>query len=264
MVRHGWNQKLWGLALLLVIPSLSYAQPGGRGGFGGGGGGFGGRGGMFGPPGLLGMLMQEPVRQELKLTEDQFAELETMGREAGEAMRGSFGNFRDMSEEERQAAFEKMRMERDKLEKQMREKLLGALNQEQAARFSELEFQYFVQQGDLPRALKSAGVELTADKEEALKTKQEEVTKRVNEEIAKLRADGNKEVLSDVVSGAQLEKLMGKPFTFEQRPDGRGRGGPGGPGGGPDGGGRRGGRGDRGRPPAEGDDDAGARRRRDL
>ena len=86
---------------------------------------------------MAGMLRQEDVRAELKIT----AEQETKVREASDAVRESmqppefnFEELRDAPEEERQAAFTKMREFGDSVEKELRTKLAGILDEAQMAR----------------------------------------------------------------------------------------------------------------------------------
>ncbi|MDA0660016.1 MAG: hypothetical protein O2931_01720 [Planctomycetota bacterium] len=199
-----------------LFTALVSAQPDGdRGRFGRG---FTPSGG-----GAMGIIMQDQVRQELQLTEDQVGKIEELLRSTADSARKRFGNFRDLSGEEREAAVEKMRQDREKIEKDLTEQLRGVLNSDQATRYAELEFQFLLQQGDLVRALKKAGVEVETDKADALRIKQEEVMKRVHAEIAKIRDAGNREILSDAVSESQLQKLMGEPFAFEMGPPRRGR-----------------------------------------
>jgi len=144
-----------------------------------------------------------------------------------DGVRQRFTNFRDLSDEERQSAIDAMRQDRDKLETELRDKIKGLLNSDQASRFAELEFQYLLQQGEPLRALRRAGVPLEEDKAEAIRAKQEAVSQRLQAEIARLRAAANQEVLGDALNPAQLDQLMGKPFSFESGPPDRRRKRPG-------------------------------------
>jgi hypothetical protein len=52
-------------------------------------------------------------------------------------------------------------------------------------------------------------------KREELQKVQEEVMTRVREQIAKIQRDAQREILGSVVDSSQIQRLMGKPFTFE-------------------------------------------------
>src|SRR3990172_8009580 len=88
-------------ALGLVFSSSSFAQPGygGRRGGRGGFGGPGGPGGFFGGGGTLGLTQLQEVQQEIELSEDQQAELRTLGEtiqeEVRDQMQGLFEGMRD-------------------------------------------------------------------------------------------------------------------------------------------------------------------------
>jgi hypothetical protein len=97
---------------------------------------------------------------------------------------------------------------------------------------------------------------LSESDRERLRTAQEEITKRTREQIDQIQREAQAEILGTVLSADQIEKLKGKPFTFEA--DAGPRFGPG-----PD----RGGRASEGRPnrPDDSnsdDNDSGRRRNR--
>jgi len=115
-------------ALVLVVVSVQVnAQQGGQGGQGGRGrGGFGGfGGGGFGGPGgggKLGLLQRDEVKKELELLDEQIADIEKLN-EANRAQRGAgLPDFQNMTDEERRAAFEKLRAEREALSEEERTK----------------------------------------------------------------------------------------------------------------------------------------------
>ena len=81
-------------------------QGGARGGFQGGMGGFGG-GMRGGSSNVMSLLRIEAVQTELEISPAQKEAIEKLS-EQGRGERPDFGNFRDMSEEERREMFEKM------------------------------------------------------------------------------------------------------------------------------------------------------------
>lgn len=127
---------------LAVLASPAMAQPPGGPGGGGrfGGGMMGGMmgGGMMG--GGLGLLRNEQVQGELKLTEEQKTKLQEYGQELRDQVRermANMGNFRDMSEEER----EKLRKEGEKAAADIQKKLAEILTADQAKRLKQIEWQ---------------------------------------------------------------------------------------------------------------------------
>jgi hypothetical protein len=188
------------------------------------------RGGFGGGP--LSLLQREDVQQELRMTTAQVGDVEELNETARTGMReqmGRMGDFRNMSNDERQSMFEEMREAREKQQEELRDKAKGILNRNQLARFAELEFQFALQRGDLMGALTAAGVELEPSDEEKLRDAQQEAQAELQEKMAELRREANMEALETVVDRARIERLAGEPFTFEAM------GGPGfgRPGGGP-------------------------------
>ena len=180
------------LAGALMVCADLQAQPGGGRGDGGGRG-FGGRGGFGGPLALVG---RQDVQEELQLTSAQQNQIETLEDELRPDFgggRGGFGNFGEMSDEERQEAFAKMREEREKQQTEAAAKLKDILNTTQAKRLAELELQFALQ---------------------------------------RLRNDDQLAVLATYIDQDKLQASIGEPFEFETRGFGRGggrgdRGGPG-------------------------------------
>ena len=109
---------------------------GGRGGFQGGGfqgGGFGG----FGGGGKLGLLRIDAVKKELELLDEQSADIEKLS-EAMRAQRSAgLPDFQNMTDEERRAAFDKLRAEREALSEAEREKQDAERRAQQAAQQKE-------------------------------------------------------------------------------------------------------------------------------
>ena len=208
---------IMGIALAVLVASVSWAQPGGRG-RGEGGRGERGRGGVSRPGGgTLGLMFRPVIREELGLNDTQIEQLRENAEEAFGGLRRRAGGREDigsMSDEERREFFAKMRQEREKVEEGMREKIAAVLTPEQAQRFAEIEFQAMVQRGDLGGALKQAGVTLSDEERQSLRDKQRDVMKKVDEQIAQLRRDAYRDILDGVVTSEQLDRLMGEPFEL--------------------------------------------------
>jgi Spy/CpxP family protein refolding chaperone len=110
------------LTMALLLPAMAQ-PPAGRPG-----GPFGGRFG--GPMLMLGLLRNQQVQQELKLTDQQKQQLEQLGEQWREKMRG----LRDLPPEERRQKVEGMRAE---VEKQ----LSKVLNEQQMKRLKQIALQ---------------------------------------------------------------------------------------------------------------------------
>jgi len=146
------------LAALLVVPSVSAQPPGGgRGGFG-----FGRGGG-----GLMGLLRNEAVQKELEMLDDQIAAVEKLGEKLQEEFpRPEIGNFRDMSEQDREKAMAQFRERSEKVEKAAAKQLAEILLPPQMKRLKEI----LVQQMGL-RALTNAEVAAALKLNDAQKQK---------------------------------------------------------------------------------------------
>ena len=227
-----------------ILANSASAQPG-RGPGGRGPGGGPGAGG-------LDLLRSEVVQKELELVDDQIDKLRDLGEEMRNAMREVFQgiDFRNMTEEDRNALREKMR----EATGDIREKLEEILLPHQRERFQQLQLQAQMR-GGTARALGSEAVRealgISEDQVNELREKAEQANRELNEKIQKLREEARTELLESVLSKEQLakfEELLGEPFQFPQPQFGRGpgQGGGRGPGGG-DGQGRRRGDGEGGR-----------------
>lgn len=291
--------------MTMLVSSVLQAQPpgGGEGGQppreggrqrgdrqGGGRGGFGfGRGG---PGGMMGgfrfdratLLASDKVREELKIEEAQAATIDAALEAYREERRGSAPRLdrdalQDMTEEERTAAFEKIRKEGEELSKKTDEVLVALMEPEQTKRLDQIAFQArlgmsafaTLQADDIKKQL-SITEEQVAKLTEAEETAQEEGRKAFEERQASGNAGERPdfEAIQKMMTEARekstatamalltdeqkksVEEMSGAKFELDMRELFGGRGGPGGgrgPGG-PGGGGRPGGgRGTR--PPAE-------------
>jgi hypothetical protein len=254
--------------------------PGGPGGRGGPGGGFGG----FGDP-IFGLLRVEEVKTEIELMPDQdeaIQKLNERGRDRGQDR--DRPNFREMSEDERREAFEKMRKEGEERTQEMREQLEQVLLPPQMERLEQISIQV---QG--VRALRNERVakqlKITDEQMEKMAEVQEEIGQEMRakmqelfqsndrdgmrEALGKMREESEKKILGVLSTSQQkqFEEMKGEKFDMPDQgrggfftgrgggpggpggPGGAGRGGRGGRGGGPGGPGARGGQ--RSRPPVE-------------
>jgi hypothetical protein len=267
--------------VLAVVAGDALAQREGRGGRGRGG--FGGGGMMGGGMGVdrADLLNVEAVQQELDLSEDQLAQVTAMREEqqaerrAQRGQRGEGGerrDFRNMSEEERNAFMEERRKEREEQTKAQMAKISEILEEDQMGRLNEL----YVQAqgvGALQNPDIAAKLEITDDQREELREVSRDMQQEMMAEMRDLRESGDREAMQakmtelrkemeeevlDVLNDDQKEKftaMKGEPMegldqalrSMRGRGFGEGRGGQG-----RGGEGRRGGRrGAEGRPQAE-------------
>jgi Spy/CpxP family protein refolding chaperone len=221
----------------LLTPSLLWAQPGGpqRGP-----GGPGGPGGLLGGGGILNLVQREEVQQELQLVDEQRNKLEDFVADArqrfGDELRDMFAQMRDLSEEDRQAQFDKIRARVEKLNKESEGDLKKILLPHQFDRLKQISVQQRVQQqgaaalttGELAETLN-----LTDEQREKLERRSAEVQQELQEKIAQLRLEARNKML-EVLTPEQrtkLQSLMGDAFALPEGGfgpggfQGRGRGG---------------------------------------
>jgi Spy/CpxP family protein refolding chaperone len=239
--------------VLLVSPNLLVAQPpGGGGGFRGGRGGPGGPGGFFGG-GTLGLIQQQEVQQEIELSEDQEAELQTLGEsirdEIRNEMQGMFQGMRDLSDEERQAKFDEIRIRFEKLNQNAEARMQKVLMPHQFDRLKQIDLQSRIQRGGaaaLTEGELADTLGLSESQRDQIREKSAEVQKDLNDKIGQLRVEARNQLLEVLTTEqrAKLESMMGAEFSLPEPqfgpPGGRGgrgfglggRGGRGGRGGG--------------------------------
>lgn len=170
-----------GLAVVLALPVLAQQPGGGRGG-------RGGFGGMGGDPKML--LLNKSVQDELKLTDDQKADLAKVQdkiREAGKAARDS--GDREKGREAREAAIKDI------------EKWQTALKPEQSKRLKQIQLQV---------SGLNAFTEPDVQKELKLTDKQTAEIKDINENLTKdmrdLRNSGGGDFAKMMEKGRELRK----------------------------------------------------------
>lgn len=226
--------KLTAVATLSALVVGAYAQGGGAGGGGGRGGGrMFGQGRMGG--GDWGLLSRKDVQTELKITDEQKTQITAAQEAQRESMRGAFQNFRDMSDDERQKAMQKMQEDQKKVYE-------GILTKEQATRLKELGIQRAGNGAILrPEVQKDLGItEEQKKKISELQTKQQEAQRALFEKVQnqEIERDQMQEAMrkNQEILGAELGKILtteqadklkkmgGAPFKFDPSED-RGRGG---------------------------------------
>ncbi len=248
-----WFRMSLAVGLVVCSASITFAQPGGggRGGFGGGGFGGGGRGG-FGGGGLM-LLVDENVRKDLGITDDQVKKLEEFQTKVRDEMGQVFQGLRDLSEEERTAKFAEIQKKMTDMTDAAQKAILLP---KQIERLKQISYQSQLNRGGTADALSNGDIAkelgITDAQKEALKKASDDATAEMQEKMTKLREEARQKILNVLTAEqqAKLKKLTGETITFAPFQFGGGRGGAGG---GPGGaGGRPGG----GRPlsrPAEGD-----------
>ncbi|TWT66834.1 hypothetical protein Pla123a_45320 [Posidoniimonas polymericola] len=168
-------------AVLVVALAATDVMAQGRGGRGGG---FGGRGGGGGQMGAIRLLSVEKVAQEIGLTDEQSAEI----REFAQEQRGSRpqrGNFRDMTDEERQKMRDERAAQQTEQQKAETEKLAKILDEGQLKRLEEIKLQ-----------IQGAGALLVADVQSKLGLSSETVSA-----LEKAAAKNREEMMSLFRSG---------------------------------------------------------------
>jgi Spy/CpxP family protein refolding chaperone len=222
--------------------------------------GPGGRGFGRGPGGGSGamLLMMQEVQKELKITDEQKAKLEALGKEVGEKFRASFDrnafqDFQNLSNEEREKRIAEMRKKMEGVTKEVDEKLTKILDAKQIERLKQLQLQ---REGAMaltrPEVVKKLG--LSEEQQAKIKKIQEDARPKDRPRFDPNQSDeerqaafkkmrekfeqAQKDCLA-VLSDEQMldwTEMCGKEFKFPERQFGgnrRGpRGGPSGPGGG--------------------------------
>lgn len=205
-------------------------EGGQRGQRGPGGGGFGQRGpggmrgpGMMGGGGVSGLLRNEQVQNEVKLTEDQKSQLAKMAEEQRAEMRERFagrgpGDREEQSEADRQAQREEMMKEFQERAKKMEEKIRGILEPEQFKRLKQIELQQQLQdQGPAafarPDIIQALG--LTDEQQQSLKQIAEGLAtqrQQIGEQTRELFQGGFRDASED-----ERAKLMEKGTQLREK-----------------------------------------------
>ncbi|MEQ1904181.1 MAG: hypothetical protein ABL888_08365 [Pirellulaceae bacterium] len=214
---------------VLLCSANAQAQPGG--------GGPGGRGGFMGGGMSSSMLlMNEKVREELDLVEDQVKALEELQEKSREKMTELFQDMRNGGGGDRQQAFEELRPKMEAMNKELEQDVDEILLPDQRKRLKQLTNQMRVRgrsgagTGLLDNEELKKELEITSEQEEKMRAEAEKAQTMLREETAKLQKKAMDKVL-EVLSADQRKKyedLVGDQFDFGQNQFGGGRGGPGG------------------------------------
>ena len=236
------------LAMLVVFTPALEAQPPGGGGGGRGGAGRGGPGrGGNEEINLLTLAGIEQVQKEIGLSGDALAavrDLQNKVREESREMMADFGNFRDMSREEREAAMEKAREAREAVTKDADAELAKLLSDEQNSRLQQIALQVKGARAlqDKEVAAKLGLSEDQTGKIDSIVSSMEDSTRELMEAARSGGRDGFAEVrtkiealaketdekLEAVLTDAQKETfaaMKGDAFELDRRAMFRGRGG---------------------------------------
>ena len=190
----------------------------------GGGRGFGGPGGGGD---LFGLLNNESVQKELEVVPSQLDEIQKIGQDMREQMMETFRGLRGASEEDRQAAFDKIRSMRDDMEKDLSKILMPAqlqrLKQIQVQQQSRGRGGLAITNGNIAEQLG-----LTETQIADLQAKSEELQTEMRSKLDELRKEADAELLKLLTPEQQKKwkELIGEPFDMQFQ-----RGGPGGFGG---------------------------------
>lgn len=235
-------------ALVATTASSALAQQGGGGRGGSGRGGFG----MFGGGGgnELMLLLNDDVREELGLVDDQIEKLRAISDKQREEMRtmfqGAFGGGQGGgTDEDRQKRFEEMRTKLQDRMTEIQKDVDGILLPHQSKRIKQIGRQMRLRgmNGTMNNDVLAEELKLTDDQKEKLREKAAEVQKKLNEKLTKLRKEAEDDLLSvlSVEQRVEYKEMVGEPFDTQRMMTrgfggpGGGPGGPGGPGGAPGG-----------------------------
>lgn len=229
------------LAVVLLVDSSSLAQPrpgrGPRQGRGPGGFEFPGRGNLT----KATLLRSEQVRNELKVSEDQFAKINEATEGSRPDFRELFQGLRDLSEEERRAKLEEIRKQTEKASEETNKKIVAALTDEQNKRLEEIILQQRglsalttdekliatlkisneqkQQINDLFAARREMEQDLFSGLQDLSREERREKFEELRTKRDELRDETDKAVL-EVLNASQLaqyEQMKGKPFELDRR-----------------------------------------------
>jgi hypothetical protein len=197
------------------------------------------------------------VQKELEMTDEQIELIKELGegrnRGGGVDREALRAEMEGLSDEERTAKIKEMRESRSK---EQMESLGEILLPHQMDRLNQLSVQASAQNGarSLLNGPLAEKLNITDEQKEELRETAEELQKKFNDEVTKLREEMQAKLIEKLTTEqqAELKEITGEKFTFERQQRGnRGAGGPrdgggrGGAGNRRGGGGNRGGRGGR-------------------
>ena len=181
------------------------------------------RGGFGGPGGKLMMLQSEEVRKELEIVPDQQKELEKLRDEMRNQMRETFTGMRDLPEDQRRAAFDKMREKMREAAQEMEKKVNKVLLPNQIERLNQLDLQTQMRRRGTDGALGSEAVVKALGITDAQKKQLQEVAAEAQKEMQatmeKAREEARKKVMAVLTPEQQntLKKMIGEQFQMPDR-----------------------------------------------
>lgn len=212
-------------SIICLVSADTFAQRG-RGGPGRG---------MMG--GQIGLLMNDSVKKEIELLDDQEADLRAMGEEIRDEVRAEFGDMfrgmRDLSPEEREAKMEDIRARMEEVRKDAEGRMAKILLPHQVERLQQIEIQQRVEREGGAAVAGGALAEklgLSDEQKAKMQEKAAEARKELEEKVRKARQEAQEKILAVLTPAqrAQYDALVGTPFKMEQGDRGRrdrGRGG---------------------------------------
>ena len=231
------RQIFLALTLVATLAMSVQAQPG-RGGFGGGrgaggpGGGRGGFGGFAGGRAGFGgfggrtangaaFALRSDVKKELDISEDQSKELTELSQNGPSIqsvmsdMGVDFRSLRDLSVEERGDLMDDVQSELRKLQAKTDKDVLNVLSKSQRERFTQLRFQYNINNGNLVEAARASDQDLDDDKAEELAQAQRKAQEELRERIAELQKELYEDAIATIMGSSKVNELMGDSFEFD-------------------------------------------------
>lgn len=167
------------------------------------------------------LLIREDVRKELELLDEQSKQITALNEKSRTAMREAYSGLRDLSREERTKKYAEIREQqqesRKELEKEVNEKILLP---HQKKRLAQIRFQMQLRRYSGGSAFTSQTVtealSIDEQQQEKIKELQSEVDQELRDQIAKLREEARKKILSQLTpqQQAKYEELVGDQFEF--------------------------------------------------
>ena len=190
--------------------------------------GRGGRGrGMFGQEvSTLELLMQDGIRQEIELIDDQEVQLREIGEEFGRTIRSAFEDMGDVQGPER---FERIREVMQEKRKEFEEKINDVLLDHQVSRLKQLQVQARMRRGGAANALGSEqmrdALELTDEQMEEIQDVAREAEEEMRKKILEAQKEARKKILGVLTpeQRRKWEEMVGASYDFESNRFGRGR-----------------------------------------
>ena len=161
----------------------------------------------------LGMLADKNVRREIEMVDDQYKELQQLGREV---QKRSGEQLLSLDFSDRAKLFERIR----EMQANSQKELDGVLLPHQIARLRQIQFQSQLRRKSLVGILTSdpvkSNLEITDDQSEELREAEKEIAAEMEEEIKKLREKAKQKLLSRLKpqQKKEVEEMIGDTYDF--------------------------------------------------